>query len=50
MAAASEDQILLWNMERNTSSVAYTFKERECWHLCVIDERTIACVAERPDS
>ena len=47
LAAASEDQIHIWNLKRNTSSVAYKFQESGRWHLCVIDERTVACVAEQ---
>ena len=50
LAAASEDQIHIWNLARNTSSVAYKFKESGHWHLCVIDERTVACVAEHSSS
>ena len=48
LAAASVDQIHLWNLAENTSSVVYKFKEEKDWHLSVIDERTVACVAERP--
>ena len=50
LAATSENQILIWNTMKNTSSVAYKFKESGRWHLYVIDERTVACVAERPNS
>ena len=50
LAAASEDHIHIWNLERNTSSVAYKFQESGRWHSCVIDERTVACVAEQTSS
>ena len=48
LAAASVDQIHLWNLADNTSSVVYKFKEEKDWHLCAIDERTVGCVAEQP--
>ena len=48
LAAASEDEIHIWNLTKNTSRVAYKFQESGRWHLCVIDERTVACVAEQP--
>ena len=50
LAAACKDSIHLWNPANNTSSIVYKFKEQKDWHLCVIDERTIACVAEQPTS
>ena len=40
------DNIRLWNLEKNTSSVAFKFNEGEDWHLCVIDERTVACAEQ----
>ena len=48
LTAASVDKIHLWNLAKNTSSVAYKFEEEKDWHLCVIDDRTVACVAEQP--
>ena len=50
LVATTVHQIQIWNLERNTSSVAYKFQESERWRLCVIDERTIACVAAEPSS
>ena len=50
LAAVLEDQIHIWNLERNTSSVAYKFQESGRWYLCVIDERTVACAAEQSSS
>ena len=50
LAAASVNQIHLWNLADNTSSVVYRFKEERHWHLCVIDERTVGCVAEQSPS
>ena len=48
LVAASVDQIHLWNPAKNTSSVVYQLKEQKDWHLCAIDERSVACVAEQP--
>ena len=48
LVAASTDSIHLWNLANNTSSVVYKFKEQKNWHLDVIDERTVACVAMYP--
>ena len=50
LAAVSEDQIHLWNPADKSSSVAYKFTEHGDWRLCVIDERTVACVATNPSS
>ena len=50
LAAASRDGIRLWNLTRNTECILNTLEERRNWHLCVIDERTVACVAEQPTS
>ena len=50
LVASSEDEIHLWNLEKNTSSVVYKFNGRNGWHLCVKDERTIACTAVLPAS
>ena len=50
LVASSKEDIHLWNLANNTSSVVYKFKEQKDWHICVIDERTIACVAELPTS
>ena len=46
LAAASEGKIQLRNLGKKTSTVAYTFKESAHWCLCVVDERTVACVQE----
>ena len=46
LAASFKNSIRLWNPATNTSSVVYQFKEEKDWLLCVIDERTIACVAK----
>ena len=48
LVATSVDQIHLWNPAKNTSSVVYQLKEKKDWHLCAIDERSVACVAEQP--
>ena len=48
LAAASVDQIHLWNLAKNTSSVVYKFKEEKDCNLCAIDERTVACLVEQP--
>ena len=48
LAAVSKDQIHLWNLAKNTSSVAYKLKESGRWHMCVIDEKTVACVTQQP--
>ena len=50
LATVSEDQIHLWNPADKSSSVAYKFKENRHWRLCVIDERTVACMATNPSS
>ena len=50
LAAASRNSIRLWNLDTNTSSVAYNLTERNDWHLCVIDERTVFCVPEQTSS
>ena len=50
LAAASTKGIHLWNLANSTSSFVYKFKEQKDWNLCVIDERTIACVAEQSSS
>ena len=44
LAAASKDHIHLWNLAENTSCVVYKFKEQNVWLMCLIDERTVACV------
>ena len=46
LAAASEDRIQIFSLARNTSGEAYRFEESGFWHLCMIDERTVACVEE----
>ena len=50
LATASKDEIRLWNPANNTSSVVYKFKEENDWDLCVIDDRTVAYVAEHTSS
>ena len=50
LVAASTDSIHLWNLEKSASSVVYKFKEQNIWHLCLIDEQIVACVAEQPSS
>ena len=50
LATVSEDQIHLWNPADKSSSVAYKFTEHGDWRLCVIDERTVACVTTNPSS
>ena len=50
LATVSEDQIHLWNPADKSSSVAYKFTEHGDWRLCVIDERTVACIATNPSS
>ena len=50
LAAATRDEIRLWNVEKNTSSVAYTFPKGKDWHLCVIDDRTVACIPAHTSS
>ena len=50
LAVSSRDGIHLWNLEKNALSVAYNFKEEREWHLCVIDQRTIACAARESAS
>ena len=49
LVAACDDEIRLWNLEKNASSVVYKFNELNDWHVCAIDERTVACAAELPD-
>ena len=46
LAAVFRDDIHLWNLTTNTSSVVHKLKEDETWLLCLIDERTVACVAQ----
>ena len=46
--AASRDNIHVWNQARNTSSAAYKVNEENNFPMCVIDDRTIACVTEEP--
>ena len=50
LVAASNDSIHVWNMDKNTSSIAYKLTERKDWHLCVIDDRTVAVVPEQTSS
>ena len=50
LAAATGNEICLWNVEKNASSVAYTFPEEKDWHLCLIDDRTVACLPEHTSS
>ena len=50
LAAASRDSIHLWNLVENTSTVVYKFKEQKVWLLCLIDERTVGCVAQHTSS
>ena len=50
LVATSNSKIHLWNLAKKSSSVVYTFKEGKDWHLCAIDERTVACVAEEPSA
>ena len=50
LAAATRDNIGLWNLEKNTSSVAFKFNEKGLWRMGVIDDRTIACVVDLPPS
>ena len=50
LAAASEDEIHIWNLTKNTSRVAYKFQESGHWHLCAIDERTVCSIAQQPPS
>ena len=50
LADTAKDEIHIWNLERNTSSLAYKFQESGLRHLCVIDERTVASVAEQSSS
>ena len=50
LVAASKDDIQVWDLETSTSSVGYKFNEGKDWHLCVIDDRTVACVEEVPAS
>ena len=50
LVAASRDGIHLWNPAKNTKSVVNTLEKGRNWHLCAIDERTIAYVTERPSS
>ena len=47
LAAASEDKIHLWNLVKKTSSVAHNLIERQDWYLRMIDDRTVACIAEQ---
>ena len=50
LAAGTGDKIVLWNLEKNTLHVAFQFTHRKgCWHLCAIDERTIACSDQSSD-
>ena len=50
LASASIDGICLWNLANDTSKIVYKFKEQKDWHLCVMDDRTVACVAKQPPS
>ena len=50
LAAASRDDICLWNLENNSSNVVYKFNEQKDWHLCLIDETTVASVAQYTSS
>ena len=50
LVTTSIDRIQIWDSTKNTSGEAYRFEENGLWHLCAIDERTIACVAEQPPS
>ena len=50
LATASKDKIRLWNLTKNTSHVVYKFRERSNWRLCLIDEKTVACVDVGPSS
>ena len=50
LASASRDGIRLWNLANNTSKVVYKCEESRVWLLCVIDERTVAWVAESQSS
>ena len=46
LATTSGGGISLWNLADNTSRVTYRGKTQNMWFLCVIHERTVACVAE----
>ena len=48
LAATFNSEIHLWNLVEKAPSVPYEFKEGTDLHLCAIDERTVACVAEQP--
>ena len=48
LAATFKESIHLRNLATNTSRVVFKFMERDDWRLCVINERTVACVAEQP--
>ena len=50
LATTSTDRIQIWGLTKNTSREACRFEESGLWHLCAIDERTVACVAELPTS
>ena len=50
LASTSRDGIRLWNLANNTSKVVYKFEESGLRYLCVIDDRTVACVADEPSS
>ena len=46
LATTSGGGIRLWNLADNTSRVAYRGKTQNMFFLCVIEERTVACVVE----
>ena len=50
LVTASKDSIHLWNTAKNTANLVYKFNERSNWRLCLIDEKTIACVDVGPSS
>ena len=50
LATASKDNIGLWNLTKNTSNIASELDKQEDGYLCVIDEKTVTCVAEQPSS
>ena len=48
LATALRNRIHIWSLAKNITGEAYEFEETGIWHLCVIDERTIACVGQEP--
>ena len=50
LAAARRDGIHLWNPAQKAKSVVYKFKESGHWHMCEINERTLACVSGQKPS